>query len=105
MSDDDRFLLVFVLSETVMLVVLAALLVDSLLGGGDFLAATAQTVRLAALCFVTVETLIPLWVYLDSRRRQGGPDTIWVHAAAMPVVNLVGLLAYLEERRRTRDDS
>jgi len=28
---------------------------------------------------------------------------VWVHAATMSVVNLVGLVAYLDDRKRSRE--
>ena len=55
-----------------------------------------------ALAFVAVELLIPAWVFVDLRRREDEPSGLWVHAVAMPLVNVFGLLGYLEERRRSR---
>jgi hypothetical protein len=37
-------------------------------------------------------------VFVDARRR--GIDGVWVHVAALPVVNVVGVAAYLLERER-----
>jgi hypothetical protein len=50
--------------------------------------------------FLASELLVPLGVSVDVRRRGGDVDPVWVHAAALPLVNVVGLLAYLEDRRR-----
>jgi hypothetical protein len=61
-----------------------------------------RALRLGALAFLTVELLIPLWVYLDLRGREYVGE-IWLHVSAMPVVNLFGLLGYVEARNRKRD--
>ena len=61
----------------------------------------SPTVRLGALLFVCLELLIPLGAFLDIRRRSDDPDTMWVHAAAMPLINLLGVLASLEDRQRS----
>lgn len=72
----------------------------SLLGRTTYLAGYSLRLRLVALGFLPVELLIPLGVYLDLRRRSDDPDFAWVHAVSMPVVNVLGLVAYLEERKR-----
>jgi hypothetical protein len=81
------------------LVVLYAVVVASVLAGGGVLGSLAWELRVALLSFLTVEVLIPLWVYWDLRRFPDAP-ALWVHAAVVPVVNLFGLVAYLAERRR-----
>ncbi len=61
-----------------------------------------RSLRLGMLAFLTVELLIPLYVALDLRGREDVGE-IWLHVSAMPVVNLVGLLGYVEARNRKRD--
>jgi len=96
----ERVLWFWLIPEILLLLFLFYLLATSLLGQVNVAAAYSRTLRIAALAFVTVELLIPTWIYLDVRRRPEATSTIWVHAAAMPVVNLFGLFGYLEERRR-----
>ncbi|MFC7095746.1 hypothetical protein [Halobaculum marinum] len=105
MSDPalERGLWVWTLSELAFVVALLVLVANSLFGGGSFLSDVSVGVRVAALVFLVVELLIPLFVYLDVR---GDPDRsahTWVHAAAMPFINLFGVIAYLDDRRRRRE--
>lgn len=86
------------------LVILLALLVGSVTGESAFLSWVSREVRVWASVFVAVELLIPLGVYLDLRRSADGPRTIWMHAVAMPVVNVFGLVAYLAVRDRRRSE-
>ena len=72
----------------------------SLLGRASLLAEFSVRFRLAVLVFLAVEMLIPLVVYADLLRRPDDPDLEWVHATIMPVVNVLGAVAYFEERRR-----
>jgi hypothetical protein len=104
MSEDpaEHGLRWLVAAEAASLAAVLALLAASLLGDGSFLASVSRPVRAAALAFVAVELAIPLWVYYDLRRAPEGTSALWVHAAVMPVLNLLGLVAYLAERRRRR---
>jgi hypothetical protein len=58
----------------------------------------------AVAAFLVVELAIPLWVYYDLRRAPEGMSPLWVHAAVMPVLNILGLVAYLSERNRRRSE-
>ena len=100
MSDDaDGVLRVWFVYEIAALVGAFFLLAASLADYTTLLDGFSRGLRLAGLVFFAVELLIPTYVYLDSRRRED-VSGIWLHASAMPVVNLVGLLGYLEERSR-----
>ncbi len=94
----ERALLGMTLAEVALLAVIGVMLVLSLFGDGSFLADTSRAVRAAALVFVVVELLVPLWIIFDIRRRTDDPDYMWIHVAAMPVINLFGLAAYLADR-------
>lgn len=96
----ERVLWFWLVPEIAFLLVLLYLLAASLLGQANAASAYPRQLRLAALAFVAVELLIPAWIYYDVRRRPEATSTIWVHAAAMPLVNLLGLFGYLEARRR-----
>jgi hypothetical protein len=98
--DAERALVGMTLAEIALLVFVGGLLAASLFGEGSLLGDTSWTLRAAALGFVVVELLIPLWVYLDVRRRSDGADRVWIHVAAMPLINLFGLAAYLADRSR-----
>ena len=93
-----------IVSELLFLVGGFALVAASLLGRTTYLTGYSVRLRLVALAFLVVELLVPLGVYLDLRRRPDDPDRTWLHAAVMPVVNVFGVLAYLEERRRKREE-
>lgn len=101
--DVERVLWLFLVPEILLLLWLLALVGGSLLGHGTPASPYPRTLRIAALLFLLVELAIPTWIYLDCRRRPGITSTIWVHAALFPVVNLFGLVGYLETRRRDRD--
>lgn len=99
MTDDPlAALLVLTVGEVVLFGVVAALLASGLFAGGDFLAGVARPLRLVALVVTLVELVVPVYVLVDSRRR--GIDGVWVHVAVLPLVNVVGLAAYLMERDR-----
>jgi uncharacterized membrane protein len=98
--DAERALVGMTVGEVGALVLVGCLLALSLFGDGSFLADTARSVRALALGFVVIELLVPLWVFLDVRRRTDDPDRVWIHVAAMPIINLLGLAAYLADRSR-----
>jgi len=103
-SDETaRALWGWTLSELAAVAALFVLVAAGLFGDGSFLASTSRPLRLALLAFLGVELAIPVLIYLDIRRLPDPPDEIWVHAAAMPVVNVLGALAYLERRKRRRE--
>ena len=96
---DERSLLFLVVPEVVAFAVLCAFLANSVLGDGAFLASYPPWMRLAAFAAAAAQCLVVVWVSLDARRRpEMGP--LWVHAAATPVLNVFGLAAYLDERKR-----
>jgi hypothetical protein len=98
--DAERALVGMTIAEVGALVVIGCLLALSLFGGGSFLADSSRLVRALALGFVLIEVLVPLWIYVDIRRRTDDPDRVWIHVAAMPIINLLGLAAYLADRSR-----
>lgn len=102
MVDDatERVLWIWTGSELAALVVVLWLLWNSVFGASAFLSSVSRQVRLGALAFVVVELLVPLWVFADLRRRGDASGTMWAHVAAMPFLNLFGLVAYLDYRRR-----
>jgi hypothetical protein len=103
MSDEaDGVLRVWFVYEIAALAGAFGLLAASLAGYTTVLDGFSRRLRLAGLVFFAIELLIPAYVYLDSRHRED-VSGIWLHASAMPVVNLVGLLGYLEERGRTEE--
>ena len=101
----ERALWAFTAPEIAAVAVLFVLLAASVFGDGSFLSSVSRGVRLAALVFLAVELLIPLWVYLDMRRNPVGLDTVWLHAAATPLLNVFGLVAYLDARRRAAENA
>lgn len=100
--DEERALWIWTASEIAVLVGLFGLLAASLLGRTAALSYVSRQVRMGALVFLTVELLIPLWVFFDLRRRPDDPGHFWMHVAAMPGINLFGLLAYLQDRKLKR---
>lgn len=105
MDESHRYLFwVYTLPELVVVAGTFLLLAVSELGGGSFLSSVSRPIRLALLAFLAVELLIPLWVWVDLRRRPERSNSLWVHAAAMPVVNIFGLFAYLADRNDGDDE-
>lgn len=103
-GESRALLLALVVPELLLFSVLALFLGLSLVGRSSFAAGYSVQIRLAALLFALLELCIPAAVYFDIRRRSDDPDMTWVHAAAVPVVNLLGVVAYLDERRRALGD-
>jgi hypothetical protein len=102
MVDDatERVLWMWTAQELAVFVVVGALLVAGLVGETTLWTSVSRRLRLGALAFVAVQLLAPLWVYVDLRRRGDDSGTMWVHVAAMPLLNVFGLVAYLDYRRR-----
>jgi hypothetical protein len=102
MTDDDLdILLPFFIAELFTLVVGFVVVAASLLGRTALLTSFSRTIRLLALGFLTVELLVPAWLYYDIRKRGG--DRVWLHASVMPVVNLLAVAAYVSERNARED--
>lgn len=97
---DLGVLRVFAAVEILGLLVATGLVTGSLLGATDLLTEFSRGLRLAALAFLIVEILVPVAALWDMRRH-GRIDEVWLHVTLTPVVNLLGLFAYLEHRRRT----
>ncbi|MFT4885569.1 MAG: hypothetical protein ACI8U4_003095 [Natronomonas sp.] len=100
-NDDFDVLLPFFLAELLTLVVAVAIVVASLLGRTTLLVSFSSTARLLALGFLSVELLVPAWLYYDIRKRDG--DRVWLHASVLPVVNLLAVAAYISERNARED--
>jgi len=99
----QRVMLAFVLLESSLLGVLAVGLARGFVGPGGTFSEFSDVVRAVALFVVLVELVVPLAVYVDVARRDDDPDWVWVHVATMPAVNLLGLVAYLDDRKRSRE--
>lgn len=106
-----RVLWIWTASELLALLVGFGLVASSFVGDPPLFAAELATVpplfRAGLAGFIVLELLIPLWVFFDRRhsRRRSKRGTYWVHVAAMPVLNLFGVVAYLQERPRLRSCS
>jgi len=104
MSDHHpTVLLAVVLFESSLLGLLAVGLARGFVDPGGAFGGLSTVARAAVLLALLVELVIPLAVYADVYRRTDDPDWVWVHAATMPVVNLLGLVAYLDDRKRSRE--
>jgi hypothetical protein len=101
MADEstERVLWIWTAQELVGFVVVGWLLAASLIGRTALWSSVSRQLRLVALAFVAVQLFIPLWVFVDVRRRDDA-GTMWVHVAAMPLLNFFGFVAYLDYRRR-----
>ena len=100
----ERILWIWTLSELVTIAVFFLLLAASIFGGSSFLSTVSRQVRIIALGLLVIELLIPLFVYLDLRRSPNRSDTIWMHVAAMPLLNILGLMAYLTDRNQNQQE-
>ena len=96
----DRVLRAWVAAELAVLAGASVVVAASLAGATDLLADVPRRYRVAALGFLIVELCIPAWIYWDVRRRSGMATTTWVSVGATPVLNLIGFVVYLLERRR-----
>lgn len=96
----ERVLWAFTAPELTLQFILFLLLAASVFGDSWLFSSMSHQIRTAALVFVTIELLIPLWVYLDLRRNPERSDNTWVHIAAMPLLNIFGLIAYLADRQK-----
>jgi len=102
MADHNpRALLVFVLFEASLLGLLAVGLARGFTSSAGMFSGLSAVARVGALLVVLIELVIPLAVYVDVYRRPDDPDWVWVHAVMMPVLNLLGFVAYLLDRRHS----
>ncbi|WP_178916246.1 hypothetical protein [Natronomonas gomsonensis] len=101
MGDDSDVLFPLFVAELLTLTGAFSVVAASLLGRTTLLASFSRTARLLALGFLTVELLVPAWLYYDIRKRGG--DRVWLHASVMPVVNLLAVAAYVSERKTLED--
>ena len=99
----QRVMFAFVLTQTLLLGWLAVQLARGFFGSAGAFTGLSAALRAGVFLFVLVEILVPLFVYVDVARRTDDPDWVWVHAATMPVLNLLGLVAYLDDRERSRE--
>lgn len=95
----ERSALGWLVLHTALFAVLGAYVASGLVGAES--TPLSPTAALVLMAFVLAELLVPVAVYVDLRRLDE-PNWIWVHAAALPIVNLFGLLAYLADRDRAR---
>ncbi len=102
MADDafagssERILWAWTGAELLALLAFFLLFTPAALSGRGFGSFSTGFVR-AGWLFLLLELLIPLAVYLDMRRR-GRIEPAWLHVAAAPLLNLLGLVAYLSRR-------
>ncbi len=102
MSDpSERAVHIMIVPELFGLFVVWCMLVASLVGYTSLFTSYSRLLRLGSVAFLTLELAIPVGVYLDLRRRTDDPDSMWIHAAALPVVNILGAIAYIEDRQRS----
>lgn len=98
MERAERVLWIWTGGEMLLLFVIGWMLWSGLFGGSDVLTSIPREIRLAGLGFVVFQLLVPIIVFLDVRRLEDDPGYLWVHVAAMPVLNVFGLFGYLAER-------
>ena len=100
MERAERVLWIWTAGEVALFAWLLWVLWTSLSGGATPLVSLSRPLLLAGLAFAAFQLLVPLVVFLDVRRREDDPGYLWVHVSAMPLLNVFGLVGYLEERRR-----
>jgi len=99
----DRVLHLLLLPELVAIGVVVALLAYSLVADTALLSSYSRTLRVAAAVLLSTDLIAPLAVWIDMRRRGDDVDAVWIHAAALPLVNVIGVAAYLQDRDRPRE--
>lgn len=95
----DYVLWGFTAPELAAQVLLLILLAVNMFEDSSPLWSVSRQIQIAVLAFLMIELAIPLYVYLDIRQNPERTDMIWVHVAAMPLLNIFGLAAYLTYRK------
>lgn len=90
--------LVFALFEAALLGAIALALAASVTGHASLLASVHPALRAVAALVAATFAVAPLWVFYDVYRADD--DYAWVHVVVLPLVNLIGLAAYLHHRRQ-----
>lgn len=55
--------------------------------------------------YVSVQGALAIWVSRDARERNVVNPTYWAFAVVLPVVGILGFLAYLQTKRTTDEQS
>lgn len=76
------------------------ILAGSIFGYTSVFSTFSTDIRLGVVLALAVNLSLPLIVYIDMRRNMAEPKHLWIHATAMPFLNVIGFLAYLEARNR-----
>ncbi|MDR5655823.1 hypothetical protein RH831_01320 [Halodesulfurarchaeum sp. HSR-GB] len=96
----ERVLWWWTIPELLVYLVLFFLLSASLLGYSELFDTHSRHIRLLGLVLTLFQFVAPLWVFYDLRTHSESLSRLWFHIAAMPVINLIGVVGYLEKRTR-----
>lgn len=101
MVDDEikRVLWWWTVPELLLFLLLFILLSASLLGYSELFNTYSIRSRLFGLGVAFFQFTTPLWVYYDLQTHAESPDLIWFHIAAVPAINLIGVIGYRKERK------
>lgn len=102
MVDDsiESFLWWLTLSEILFLIILFFMLIGDILGYNQLFNFLSYKTKIIAVLFLVIELLIPFIVYIDVKRTGDQINSIWIHASAMPIVNIFGIIAYLIQKNQ-----
>lgn len=103
MVDDgiERVLWWWTIPELLLFLLLFVFLSASLLGYSGLFTTYPSSIRLFGLIFALFQLAVPIWVYYDLQTHSDSPDLLWFHIAAMPAINLIGMIGYLNKRNTT----
>ena len=104
-AQTERILHFLLLPELLAVAVAFGLLVYSLVADTTLFSSYSRTLRLAIAAVLSTDLIAPVVVYLDMRLSGREVDAVWIHAATLPLVNVIGVAAYVADRnRRQRQD-
>ncbi len=98
--ETERVLHLLLVPELVAIAAIVLALVYSLVAETTLFSSYSRSLRLALAAVLSTDLLAPLAVYLDMRLSGREVDAVWIHAAALPLVNVIGVAAYLVDRDR-----
>jgi len=98
--ETERALHLFLLPELLAVALVFVSLVYSLVADTTLLSSYSRSLRIAVAVVLSTDLIAPLAVYLDMRLSGREVNFVWIHAATLPVVNAIGVAAYLADRER-----
>lgn len=96
----DSFLWWLTLSEVLFLITLLLILAGNIMGYNQLFSSVSYNLKIIGVLFLITELLIPFSIYIDIKNSNNQVNSIWIHASAIPIVNITGFIAYIIQKNK-----